>query len=220
MRSWGSAAAVIAALEEDAAAEIERIEKEAADAVRALRGDASHGVTNPDAEPRAAAARRAAADAEADEDWQDTQAAIADREAWIVDVIERGRHAIAALADADAAAVWMEELAREAAGELPGDACVVQAPASLAARLDDRWRRALEASLERRIAIEFGRPSAGVIVGTPDGRVSFDNSVEARERRTATWWRSKIAALYDAAVRKPAVEQPSDSAAGREVVAT
>jgi len=203
MRAWGSPAALIAALRDEAAAEIERLERDSALAMDGLRAPATASMAPADADARLAAARRLAADAEADEDWQDVVATATDRDAWIAEIVRRGRAAIATAPDVES---WTATLAREAVEALPGDACVLVLPGSIAPRFGDAWREALERQTGKRIAIEVGTLAAGCCARTPDGRVAFDNSLEARERRAQTAWRAELAKRYDAAVDPRASE--------------
>ena len=199
MRAWGSAAAVVAAVRDDAAAERERLERESAAALDALAGDAQAHTADSQRETaldRMDAVRRAIAEADAAEDWEDTVAAASDRDAWIASVAEQGRRAIATGADAQA---WLERVTREAVAELPGDACVVQLPASLASAAE-AWRPAVERDARKHLVFEPAALTAGCIARTPDGRVTFDNTVEARERRSRTEWRTAVARLYDQAL--------------------
>lgn len=196
MRAWGSAAAVIAALRDEAAADIERLEREAAAELEAIRAATGPVDAAPDAEARLSAARRAAAEHEADEDWQDTVGVATDRDAWIGAIVQQGGRVLATAPDA---ASWTAALAREAVAALPGDACVLVIPAALAGALGDGWRVALEHATGTRVTVEPGPLSAGCVARTPDGRVTFDNSLEARQRRVHAAWRRALARLYDAA---------------------
>lgn len=198
MRTWGSAAAVIAALRDDAAAERERLERESATVMEASSADAS--APKPEAEEetgsdRMEAVRRANAEADAGEDWQDTVAAAADRDAWISAVAEAGRRALATAPDGQRR---LERLTREAVCELPGDDCIVAVPAALVAGAEV-WRGQVERDTRKRLVLEPAAFAAGCIARTRDGRVAFDNTIEARERRSRTEWRTAIARLYDAA---------------------
>jgi ParB-like chromosome segregation protein Spo0J len=206
MRTWGSAAAVIAAVRDDAAAEGERLERAADAALAALRSAAVPAPDVPDAAPRVASARRAAAELLADEDWQDTVDAAADRDAWIAAVAQQGRRAFATAPDALA---WTAALAGEAVRQLPGSACVVTVPAGLSPAPDDAWRLALEASTGRQITLERGPFPAGCIARTPDARVTFDNRLEAREERMRTEWRAALARIYETAVADANVLEPA-----------
>jgi vacuolar-type H+-ATPase subunit E/Vma4 len=198
MRSWGSAAAVVAAVRDDAAAERERLERESAatlDTLSAGRVPRSGEREQDAGTERMDAVRRVNAEADAAEDWEDTVTAASDRDAWIAAVAEKGRRAIAADTDAQK---WLERVTREAVAELPGDACIVAVPATLAAEAEV-WRSAVERDTGKRIALEPAAFTAGCIARTPDGRVTFDNTVDARERRSRTEWRTAVARIYDAA---------------------
>jgi vacuolar-type H+-ATPase subunit E/Vma4 len=173
MKSLGSAAAVVAALRDEAAAEIERLERDAAARLEALRTSVAAPV----------------------EDWQDALTAAADREAWMATVVAQGRAAIGAAPDVSA---WRSALAREAVRHLPGPACVLRVPAPLSG--DEAWRVELERDTGKRITLESCETIVGCAARTPDGRVSFENSLEARERRSAPEWRAALARLYDQAV--------------------
>ena len=42
--------------------------------------------------------------------------------------------------------------------------------------------------------------TAGCIARTPDGAVTFDNRVEAREERSQATWRAAVARIYASAI--------------------
>jgi vacuolar-type H+-ATPase subunit E/Vma4 len=198
MKAWGSAASVMAAIADDAASEIERLEH-AADETIARRHANQTGVPAPvDPGPRLAMARRGAAELDLEQDWQDALAAARDRDEWIAAVIEAGR---ATLATAGDSVEWTAALVVEAVRQLPAGASVVVAvPAAIRRATDDAWRSALENRTGRSLVFEDGRFSAGCTVRTADGRVSFDNRVDARAARTETAWRTALVRRYDAAV--------------------
>jgi hypothetical protein len=198
MKAWGSAASVVAAVRDDAAAERERLERESAAALEALAAGAGMRAGEDCGTPsnRMDAVRRAIAESEAAQDWEDTVTAAADRDAWIAAVAEAGRRAIAAGADAQA---WLERVTREAVTELPGETCIVQLPAVLATAAE-AWRPVVERETGKQLIFEPATFAAGCIARTPDGRVTFDNTVEARERRSRTEWRTAVARLYDNAL--------------------
>lgn len=206
MKTWGSAAAVIAAVRDDAAVEGEHLERAADAAVAALGSAAVASAEGPDPASRLASARRTAAELLADEDWQDTVDAAADRDAWIASVAQQGRRAFATAPDA---LTWTAALAREAVRQLPGSACVVTVPAGLSPAPDEAWRLALEASTGRQIALEHGPFPAGCLARTPDARVTFDNRLEAREDRMRTRWRAALARIYEMAVADADVLEPA-----------
>jgi hypothetical protein len=202
MTAWGSAAAVVAAVRDDAAAERERLERDTEATLDALTRSAAGVPVVADGGERVDAARRAAAEARAAEDWEDIMTAAADRDAWITAVAAEGRRAIAAGPDA---AAWLEQVAREAAAGLPGDACVLVVPAAQLAGAQV-WCERVARDLRKTIRIEAGEVTAGCVARTPDGRVTFDNTVDARERRLRVEWRSAVARLYDEAIAASPVE--------------
>jgi vacuolar-type H+-ATPase subunit E/Vma4 len=93
MQGYGSAESVIAAIRDEAAAEVERVERAASAEVEKLR------VVEPfvicDREQRLGAARRETRERIAQEEWQGRRAAIEQRELWIARVLERGRELLA-----------------------------------------------------------------------------------------------------------------------------
>jgi hypothetical protein len=198
MRVWGSADAVIAALRDDAAAERERLERESAAAIRALGQSVAPQDAGSAAESteRLDRVRRALADADAAQEWDDAVAAASDRDAWIAEVASLGRRAIASAPDQ---CRLLQRLVREAVRELPGPDCVVAVPHALADAVE-RWRAEVERDTGKRIAVETGAFAAGCVARTPDGRVTFDNTIEARERRANTAWRTAVAHVYDEAI--------------------
>jgi vacuolar-type H+-ATPase subunit E/Vma4 len=198
MRAWGSADAVIAAVHDDAAVERERIEQETAAALTALARAAETGEDRHEAgsDVQLEAVRSAAVAAEAAEDWDDTVATAADRDAWILEIAAAGRLRIATDAAVQA---WLERTIREAVTALPGSACSVTVPEEQLAAAQ-RGRAAIEAEVNRQITLEGGALTAGCHARTPDGRITFDNTLEGRERRRRLEWRAAVARIYDQAV--------------------
>jgi vacuolar-type H+-ATPase subunit E/Vma4 len=84
----------------------------------------------------------------------------------------------------------------EAAARLPDGACVVVVPAAVAAILDDAWRVHISRRTGRRLSVEAGPLTAGCIVRLADRPMTYDNSLEARERRTQVEWRAALARVY------------------------
>ena len=202
MKTLGSAAAVIAAMRDDAAAEIEKLERETASAIESLRVPAGSPAGDAARARQVDAARRTALDRGVEEAWQDARAMLTDREAWMASVVDAGARRLADPSDAERGRRLMADFIREAVPHLPGPALVVSAPAGFAAVLTDAWRRELETDTGRTLTLGFTGPAAGCIVGTPDGSVTFDNSVAARSRRSASEWRAALARLYEDAVRQ------------------
>lgn len=88
----GSVDSLVAAIRDDVAAEVERVEKTAADEIAARRADVD-GVpaAAADRDQRLAAARRRNAESLAQAEWEARRAFIEQREQWIESVIARGR---------------------------------------------------------------------------------------------------------------------------------
>jgi vacuolar-type H+-ATPase subunit E/Vma4 len=198
MRAWGSAASVIAAIADDAASEIERLER-TADETMARRRATQAGVAAPvDPGPRLAMARRGAAELDLEQDWQDALAAARDRDEWIAAVIDAARPALATASDV---VPWTAALVLEAVDQLPAGASVIVAvPAAIMLATDDAWRSGLENRTGRSLVFEKGTFTAGCTARTGDGRVSFDNRLDARAARMATEWRTALVRRYDAAI--------------------
>ena len=203
MKPLGSVAAVIAAIREDAAVEVDGIVRQAdADVARLRAEDAADLITFPEGDMQIAAARERARTRLAQEDWLDTRAAIDEREAWLARAVELGRQR---LDDAAAPAVRRQRLARlakECIERLPSGALELIVTADDASLLDDGWRAAVMNSAELlSVSVVPGNVDGGCIVRTADGRASFDNSYRARADRLRTAWRAALATLYERAVQ-------------------
>jgi len=174
MQPLGSLQAVCAAVREDAAAEVERIAKDGA----AQLPPVENGPALPPEEraARLAAARRAARERLAAEDLADTRAALEARERWIAEVVARGM----TLAEApEARRARLSRLVREAS--LPPGARVVSvAPADLP----------LVAGAVADAALTPG----GVRISS--GRLTVDESLEARARRSEREWRAALGRIW------------------------
>lgn len=150
----GSVASVIAAIREEAAAEVERVERASAAEIARLRDEAANAdVSIADREVRLAAARRANAEKLAQEEWEARRAVIEQREEWTVRVAARGREL---LRDAD-----VRPLIAEAEQALPpgarnvrhaggggvivacGDVTFDNSFDARARRYESEWRKAL-----------------------------------------------------------------------------
>lgn len=151
MQSFGSVASVVAAIREDAAAEVERVEQTMTGEIAAVDADAaSASVTIADREQRVAAAHRAVAESLAQQEWDGRRALIEQREAWIARVVA------AAQGKCDADALAREALERVGGGGAtvtsgPGGGCIARlgdvafdnSLAARARRLEPEWRNAL-----------------------------------------------------------------------------
>ena len=167
MQTIGSVASLVAAIREDAAAEVERIEQ-------------LPPAVEPPPEPprrdeeRLNAIRRQNAERVARQEWEGTRAAIEQREAWIRSVVGR----------AELSGDPMP-LAVEALRYVPGDEC------EIAINPRDRIDAA---KLGRRVRVVEAPIAGGCIVTSGD--VTFDNSYEARARRLESEWRNALSEMY------------------------
>lgn len=198
MKAWGSTGSVIAAIADDAASEIERLERAADETIARRRATQAVVPAPVDPGPRLAMARRGAAELDLEQDWQDALAAARDRDEWIAAVIDAARPALATARDV---VPWTAALVVEAVRQLPpGASVIVAVPAAILLATDDAWRSALESRTGRSLVFEKGSFTAGCTVRTGDGRVSFDNRLDARAARMSTEWRTALVRRYDAAI--------------------
>jgi vacuolar-type H+-ATPase subunit E/Vma4 len=189
----GSIESVLAAVQEDARAENEQIERETAAAIaRAREEDARLPVVVADAEARVGAARRQARDRLAAEDWADHEAAIRDREAWIAQVVDEGERRLAAL-DPVTARSDIVRFAREAFDCLPDQPLELLVPPRLAG-VADLVRSGTSKPVARVTPSEAC--DGGCIAQTVDGRIRFDNTYRDRRRRFEAIWRARLGDVY------------------------
>jgi vacuolar-type H+-ATPase subunit E/Vma4 len=214
MKPLGSVAAVIAAIREDASAEAEMLDRQAQTEVERLRAlEADDVVTIPDRERRLTAARQESQARLAQEDWEDTRQAVADRERWISRAVELGRHQLADPGDVQARRDRLAVLAHEAISRLPGRVCELVVPEADVALLGPQWRRAVADEAGRDdVRVTGGALEGGCIARTPDGRATFDNSYAARAGRFEAAWRSALAEVFEQALR--GAPSPADHAPG------
>lgn len=198
MNTLGSVAAVIAAVREEAAAEMDRLAREAAATRAALALERDRPVDMVDADRRVAEAHARAQRIEDETSWNDTLDDLQDRERWIAAVAAAARPSLIRGADGDWTRAWTAMLAREGMEALPPGACTIVVPASQLGLFDDRWRADLEARSGRAVAVEGGAISAGCLIRLVDRPIAYDNSLDARERRLHADWRAALARLYDA----------------------
>ena len=125
MQTLGSPASVVAAIREDAEAEVERIQETTAEELAAIRAEAaSTSVVIADREARLTAARRETEERVARQEWEGRRAVMQQREQWIQRVV------------ATAQARWtvtsgeaLDALVREARSRLPeGDCEIIASP--------------------------------------------------------------------------------------------
>lgn len=197
MRSLGSAAAVVAAIREEAGAEIERLEREARETQAALAGERERPVEIPDADRRIAEARVRVARLEDDEAWSTVLEDLQERERWIERVVAAARRMAESTEHPDWVRTYTAALALEGLRILPPGRGTVTVPASMKSLFDERWQRDLQDRAGRAIEIAFGPIAAGCTIRLVDRPVAYDNSIEARERRLQSRWRAAVARAYD-----------------------
>ena len=205
MRPLGSVAAVIGAVREDAQADVDAIEREAAAAIAGAdvspptSAAAGRAPGKSDSEAALAAARDRARTRLSHEDWEDTRAALADREAWIADAIALGREQLLSR-DArpyDARRATLAQLAAEGIARLPAGPIVIVVTASDATLLDDAWRSQIGRGDASAVTIVSRAIGGGCMVQSADGRAVFDNTYDARIERLQARWRAVLADIYE-----------------------
>ena len=216
MRGFGSIEAVLAAVREDARAEVEKIESEAGAAAARLREeDRRAPVTLPDANARIDAARRQARERAAEEDWADRRAILDARERWVGRVAADGLQRLLA-ADPATRRDDLLRLAREAIMRLAGDRVDLLVSHADTARTDAAWRAEIEAATARTVSVVPSDhvTTDGCIARTADGRLSYDNTYGARARRFESAWRQALGGLFDTATTPAPVLQATGHRGG------
>lgn len=207
MKSWGSIAAVVAAVLEDAAVEVERLEREA-DAEMAALGTQHPPSPPPQCAAARASAERQIADGELEAELREFSEGLEERERWISRVVEAAHERVGPRSPRDAERDRLAALACEAAPLLPGSSCIILVPDNVRAWLDTDWIAHVSAQVGRKIEVESGSHDGGCIVVSEDRRWSFDNSYRGRSRRLEPEWRAALSRLYDDVVH----DKPADSA--------
>jgi len=175
MQTFGSAASVVAAIREEAAAEVEKIEQTTSAEVAGINEEAkTKSVVIADRDEQLSAARRANQERLAQREWDGRRAVIEQREAWIVRVLARA-HELWRGGDRS----QLQTLMREAVALLGDEHCEIAVAA-----ID---RETIEKAKLADIA-------GGCIVTAGD--IVFDNSFEARARRLEAQWRNALAGMY------------------------
>jgi vacuolar-type H+-ATPase subunit E/Vma4 len=203
MKPLGSVAAVVAAIREDAAVDVEAIARQADAEIARLRAeDAAQPLTFADGDTQVATARDAARARLAQEDWLDSRAAIDEREAWLARAMALGQERCALDAGADIRKQRLARLVQEAVGRLPSAAIDIVVSAADAALLDEAWREQCRAAhrLES-VTVVAGVIDGGCLVRSGDGRASYDNTYRARADRFRTAWRAALADVYERSVQ-------------------
>ena len=217
MKTLGSVAAVVAAMRDELAAELERLEREAATRLDALTSE-GESVPIPERDASLNAAAWRAAEVRAEAEWRATREDLQDRERWLDEVLALGRRTLQKGMDADDVRAWMGDLVAEAAENLPPGECRVVVSETALPLLDAKWTATVEARTGRRLRAEPGTVTSGCIVRLVEQPVAYDNSGDARERRSAAVWRVALARLYervtDEAARRPRAQASARSGAG------
>jgi vacuolar-type H+-ATPase subunit E/Vma4 len=182
MQSLGSVASIIAAIREDTAAEVDRIEEASAVEIAAARAEgAAVVVAIPDREVRLAAARAENEERIARQEWEGQRMALEQREQWIDRVIARARE------KQRTNGAQLAALIREALQKIETPECEIA--------VAERDRALIDAKkLGKAIRVTTAAIDGGCIVTAGD--LVFDNSLEARARRLESAWRSALSEVY------------------------
>ena len=213
MKALGSVAAVIAAIHEDGAAELETTEIETARAVSRMTAEgAAEAGSAPDTAGTLAAARDSVRTRLAQEDWEDARQALADREAWIARAVELGDKRVRDREDIQVIRERLASLAREGLERMPPGPVEIAVSAEDHAVLDDDWHLALGAAAAHSVQVVTASITGGCVVRAASGRSTFDNTYAARAERLQSAWRGALADIYERAT-----DGITSTAAGTEV---
>jgi vacuolar-type H+-ATPase subunit E/Vma4 len=193
----GSIDAVVLAVQEDARAEIDSIERDLAATIARLRDVAPPSLA-ADADGRIAAAHRIVRERFAAEDWADHQVALSDREAWIQRVMAEGERTLGAL-DSAARRADVAAFVREALDRLPPAPVELLVPAGevdTAEALIREGTFTASGKVITRVAATSEIVS-GCLVQTADGHIRYDNSHCSRAKRFESVWRARLCELYE-----------------------
>lgn len=173
---------MIAAIREDAQAEVERIDQETAKEVAAIRAEEqSVSTAVPDREQRLAAARRGNQERIAQQQWEGRRAEIEQREAWIARVVATARERWSCTP------AQLTALVREALQTIEADAYDVAVAARDRDTIDP-------AKFKEKIRVRTTDIGGGCIVTA--GNTVFDNSFDARAHRFEDAWRKALSEVY------------------------
>src|SRR5579872_2362589 len=169
MQGVGSVASIVAAIREDAQAEVDRIDETTAKDIETIRAEgAATSVAIPDLEARTAAERAEAEERIARQEWEARRTLLEQRETWI------DRVAAAARTSRDVDRAQLTALVREALQTI--DAAEVEIAVA------ERDRPLVDVKkLGRKVRLTVAGIDGGCIVS--GGNLVFDNSFEARARR-------------------------------------
>jgi vacuolar-type H+-ATPase subunit E/Vma4 len=214
MKVLGSVAAVVAAIREDAAVEVDAIARQAdADIARLRAEDARRPLAFEEGQMQIARARDSARARLAQEDWLDSRAAIDERETWLARVVELGQQRLARDGD-ESRKQRLARLVHECLVRLQSSTVDIVVSETDVPLLDEAWQLELRRAYRlETLTIITGRIDGGCLVRTIDGRASYDNTFQARADRFRTAWRAALAELYDRSVESLA--PANDDANGR-----
>jgi vacuolar-type H+-ATPase subunit E/Vma4 len=212
MKPLGSVAAVVAAIREDAAVDVEAIARQAdADIARLRAEDAAQPVTFVEGDLQVAAARDAARVRLAQEDWLDSCAAIGERETWLARAVALGQERLGLEVAAEVHKQRLERLIQESLTRLQSAAVDIVVSVADLALLDEVWREQFQATHRiESLTITAGAIDGGSLVRSVDGRASYDNTYAARAERFRTAWRAALADVYERSVQPLAQSATTD----------
>jgi vacuolar-type H+-ATPase subunit E/Vma4 len=197
VRGLGSPAAVVAAIIDEAAAQVEQIERDCQrEVTRIAAGAAGDPQAPADRAARLAATRRAARELLAQEDLIDARAALEVREAWLAEVVRLGWQRLGEPLPLAARREALMALAREALPRIPGASVELLVAPDDIELLDGDALLTLDGSRVVRVLADAALAPGGLIARSAGGKVRYDNSAPARARRLETEWRAVLAALY------------------------
>jgi vacuolar-type H+-ATPase subunit E/Vma4 len=204
MRDLGSLPALVAAIGEEATAEIERMEQRRDDAAARLAGEHQvSGLDGAEREARLQAARQAAAEELRRDDWESVRIALERRQDWIARVQQAAARCL------DQAAHRLDVLAAlavETLAAMPDRDCTLLLSAADVPRVDAAWIADVARRAGRDVRVAAGPQRAGCLAASRDGALVYDNSIEGRERRAYESARVAAGRLYaEAALPVPAV---------------
>ena len=187
MHTFGNPAAVLAVVADDCAAEVSEVDRSVDAGLATLARDPTPAARD-DRALRLEGAHRRARERLAREDWLDRRAALEAREAWIQRVMAEGLRRLREEPDPGQRRARLEARAREAFDELGQARGSVVAVAAAEASL-------LEGS-GLPVVADPGLSEGACLARSSEGRLSFDNGVEARARRLEGLWRAALAEAY------------------------
>lgn len=195
MRTLGSVASVIASIDAEAEEQAERLRQASRESVELLGGRPEEPLSLPEREARLLDAHRQARRLLGEEQWLDRKERIEGREQWLGAIVVEANERLRKKKEREV----FERLAREALSKLPAVPCELVVSPEAAGWFDAAWCQ--------RVAGESGKPLVGVIGGpdsmwgctarTGDGRMEFDNGLEARSRRLEPVWRRALLEIYE-----------------------